>query len=296
MKGLKKLFKFLIFLLILVVVAGGVAYFYVDSIAEKAIERGGEMALGVPTELDKVHVSLWGGEATLTGLQVANPSGFQERTFLRLGQGDAAVSIGSLLSDTVRMPRIRLSDISINLEQKGKKNNVQPLLARAKSMAGGAEQPAEKNLSKDGKTFIVEYFSLDNVEVNAALELLGQTSDVTMKLPKIELRNLGDKENGLTMPELVQKVVQAVLSAAQNSSAQFSPALAQLLQGELGDLDAIQADLVGKARGQVEGTIKKLKEKLPAELPEGVNEEVEKMLDEKTGELLKKGMGDLLGN
>ena len=294
MKGIKKLIKFLIFLLILVVIAGGVAYFYVDSIAEKAIERGGEMALGVPTELDKVHVSLWGGEASLRGLRVANPAGFQERTFLNLGQGEAAVSIGSLMSDTVRLPRIRLRDITINLEQQGKKNNVQPLLARAKSMAGD-KQPAAGQ-AEAGKKFIVEYFTLDNVEVNAALEMLGQSSNVTMKLPKIELRNLGDQENGLTMPELVQKVVQAVLAAAQNSSGQFSPALQRLLAGELGDLDAIKSQVVGKARAQVEGAIEGLKKKVPADLPEGVNKEVEKMMDDKTSDLLKKGAGSLLGN
>lgn len=294
MKGIKKLIKLLVFLLILIVVAGGVAYFYVDSIAEKAIERGGEMALGVPTKLDKVHVSLWGGEASLSGLRVANPAGFKERDFLGLGQGEAAISIGSLMSDTVRMPRIRLRDITINLEQQGKKNNVQPLLARAKSMSGD-KQPAT-GPQEAGKKFIVEYFSLDNVEVNAALELLGQSSNVTMKLPKIELRNLGDKENGLTMPELVQKVVQAVLAAAQNSSGQFSPALQRLLAGELGDLDAIQTQVVGQARAQVEGAIEKLKERVPAQLPEGVNKEMEKMIDEKAGDLLKKGTGNLLGN
>lgn len=299
---MKKLFKTVLVLLVLVLVAGGVGYFYLDSLFVKAVERGGEMALGVPTELDQAHISVWGGEATLQGLRIANPTGFDQRLFAALGRGEAAVSVGSLISDTIRVPRVRLSDITINLEQQGKKNNLQPLLARAKSMQGsGTKSSTAPPAEGSGKKFIVEYFSLENVEVNAALALLDQNSTVSMKLPKIELRNLGAQENGLSMPALVQKVVQAVLAATQNSSAQFSPALARLLKGELGDLDQLQVEVVGQARAQVEGAIKKLQDKMSEELPtdqlkKNLPADLQQGIDQKTGDLLKKGAGKLFGD
>ena len=81
-----------------------------------------------------------------------------------------------------------------------------------------------------------------------------------------------------------------VLNTARASSVQLSPALAKLLAGELGGLDNIQAEVVGKARAQVEKAVSELQEKLPAQLPAGS----EKILEEKTGDLLK-GVGDLLG-
>lgn len=299
---MKKLFKLLVVLVVLVAIGVAGAFYYVDTIAEKAIERGGEMALGVPTQLDEVNISLWGGEASLSGLTIANPHGFTETTFMGLGQGDAAVSIGSLMSDTVRLPRIRLSNIRINLEQRGKQNNIQPLLARAKSMRGASSGTDSGSTAQGGgKKFIVEYFSLEDVQVQAALEMLGQTSSVNLALPKIELRNLGVKEQGLPMPELIQKVVQAVLSAVESSSGQFSPALARLLQGELGDLDTLSTEVVGQARAQVEKAVSELKDKVDVEgtldrvkekVP--VPEEAEKALKEKTDELMK-GVGDLLG-
>ena len=106
-----------------------------------------------------------------------------------------------------------------------------------------------------------------------------------MVLPQIELRNLGSDEGGLPMPELIQKVVQAVLSAAQNSSGQFSPALAQLLSGQLNGLDGVKTEVVGKAKAEVEKAVKQLQDKV--NLPP----DAEKALGEKAGELMKGILG-----
>ncbi len=291
---MKVLFKLFIVLLVIVVIAVAGAFFYVDTIAKKAIEQGGEMALGVSTNLDDVHISLFGGEASLSGLQIANPAGFKAQTFMGLGQGEVAVSLGSLLGDTVKIPRVSLSHIRINLEQSGKKNNVDPILARAKSMSGKQGKSAPQSAAKEGKKFIVEYFSLDDVQVNASLDFLGKVSKVNLVLPKIELRNLGADEQGLPMPELIQKVVQAILSAAQNSSGQLSPALAKLLAGELGDLEGIKTKVIGQAKAQVEKQVGDLQKKIQEQVPTNLSPEIDKVVDEKAGDLLK-GVGNLLG-
>lgn len=294
---MKIMMKLLIVLILIVVVAAGGAFFYVDSIAKKAIEQGGEMALGVPTRLDGLHISLLGGQAELNGLQVSNPAGFNAPVFMAMGQGDVAISLGSLLGDTVQIPHVRLSGIRINLEQSGKKNNVEPILARTRSLASqkgdSKSQPAS---SGSGKKFIIEYFSLDDVVVNANLELLGQESKVNVTLPKIELRNLGAKEQGLPMAELVQKVVQAVLSTVQNSSAQLSPALAKLLAGELADLDGIKTEVIGKAKAEVEKKVQAVKQQVEDKLKQAVpetplSEDLNKAVEEKTGSLLKGVLG-----
>lgn len=287
---MKTLFNLFIALIVLVIIIVTGAFFYVDSIAKKAIEQGGEMALGVPTTLNDVHISIWGGEASLNELRISNPPGFTAKTFMDLGHGEVAVSLGSLLEDIVKVPVVRLSHIRINLEQLDKKNNVEPLLARAKGMSGQQGKPAAQPATEAGKKFIVEYFSLEDVQINASLDLLGQASSVKLILPKIELRNLGANEQGLPMSELVQKVVQAVLSTAQSSSAQLSPALAKLLAGELSGLENIPTEVIGQAKIQVGKAVEDLRKKVKIPLPD----EVDKAVEEKAGELLK-GVGNLFG-
>ena len=295
---MKMMVKLIVALVVILVLAVGGMLFYVDSMAKKAIEFGGSEALGVATTLDQVNISFLGGSASLNGLNIANPSGFQQKNFLGLGTGEFAVSLGSLSGDTVVIPKVRFADILVNLEQKGKQNNIEPLLKRVKSMsgAGAGSDTASSSSAGAGKKFILEYLAIENVKVNAALDLLGQTADVNMVLPKIELRDLGKDKGGMPMPELVQKVVQAILDAAAQSSANLSPDLAKLLNGQLAGLDTIKTEVIGNATAEVEKKVQEVQQQVSKQLeqvplPAGTD----KALGGKTDDLMK-GVKGLLGN
>lgn len=284
-------------LVVLVLVVGGLLY-YVDAMAKKAIEYGGSEALGVATTLENVNISLLGGTASLKGLDIANPSGFKQKTFLGLGAGEFAVSLGSLTGDTVVIPKVRFTDILVNLEQIQQQNNIEPILSRVKAMSGSSGKAAQPAASSgdSGKKFILEYLAIENVKVNAVLELLGQTADVNMVLPKIELRDLGKAKGGLPMPELVRKVVQVILDAVAKSSANLSPDLAKLLKGQLAGLDTVKAEMVGKATAEVDKKVKEVQGQLSKQLeqvplPTGTD----KAIGEETDKLMK-GVKGLLGN
>ncbi len=295
---MKLLLKLIVALVLLAGVIVGAGFFYLDVIAKKAVEEGGTMALGVPTTLDSIHISLLGGEASLSGLTIANPAGFSNTVFMGLGDGGAAVSVSSLLSDTIVIPHVNLSNIRVNLEQRGKKNNIEPLLANAKKMAGSGRSPktapAPAADNGPGKKFIVEYFALNDVQVAADLDLLGQVSKVNLVLPKIELKNLGTAENGLPMDQLIQTVVEAVLAAVQSSSAQLSPELARLLKGQLGDLSGVKAEVIGKAQAEVEKVVKDVKQNIKDNIKADLPPEAEKLIDDKADGLIK-GLDNMLG-
>lgn len=292
---MKLLIKVVAFLVVLIVIVGAGVFLYSDVIVKKGIEKGGEIAFGVPTRVGEMNLSLLGGEATMQNLTIANPAGFSSQYFLELGHAGMAVSLQSLLGDKVTIPRVELSGIRVNLEQKDGRNNVNPLLKRARDLAGDKERSPESSPAPrrdDGKKFVISYFSLDNVQVNANLDILGQSSSLNLVLPKIELRNLGEEEQGLTMAELVERVVQIILATAQQSSGQLSPALARLLSGELGDLQALQLNLSGQVRQQTDRLLDDLQQKLPLE----VSEEDRRVIDDKAGDLIRDLGGRLRGN
>ncbi|MBW6510454.1 MAG: hypothetical protein K0A94_13045 [Desulfuromonadales bacterium] len=290
---MKLVVKLIGLLLVLVLVAGAVVIFYSGTLVQKGIEKGGEAALGVATRVGNVDISLMGGEATMSQLTIANPPGFSARQFLELGHANMAVSLHSLLSDTVTIPQLAISGIRVNLEQKGNKNNVNPLLERARTLAGEGRKTADAPASmpkEDGKKFIVSHFSLDDVQVNANLDAFGQSTSVNLVLPKIELRNLGDAQGGLTMAELIEQVVQVILETAQKSSGQLSPALARLLSGELSDLQSLQSGVIDRARQEVDRLAGELEKKLPIDVLEAEKQ----LIEEKASDLLR-GLGGRLG-
>jgi len=282
---MKGLLKGVLVLLVLVLVVVGGAFYYIDALAKKAIEYGGTQALGVPTTLDSIHISVFGGEASLGGLSIANPAGFSSGKLLGLGSGDVAVSLGTLTGDTVTIPRVRLAGIEMNLEQKGSQSNVSPILARAKTAPSGKPtQPA--SAGEPGKKFIVKLLTIEDVKVSAQLAMLGEAGRVNLVLPKIELKNLGADHGGMPMGELIQTVVQVIVETAANSSASLSPQLARLLKGDLQDLQKVKAEVIGQAAAEVEklsGDVGKQLEKVPGGAGAPVQQQTDKLLKDVKG-------------
>jgi hypothetical protein len=286
--SMKIILKLVVVLLVVLVVAAGALLYYVDSMAKKAIEYGGTEALGVATTLEQINISLLSGEARFNDLNVANPSGFSQPLFMGLGTGEFAVSLDSLSGDTVVIPKVRFADILVNLEQKDKTNNIQPILDRIKSLSGSSPAHGPSASAGQGKKFVLERLTIENVQVNAALDLLGHSTKVNLVLPKIELRDLGKDKGGMPMEELVQKVVQAILDAAAKSSGSLSPELASLLKGELKGLDSIKTEMIGKATAEVDKKVKEVQQQMSKQLeqiplPAGAD----KLVEEKAGKLLK---------
>lgn len=296
---MKSLVKILIVLVVIVAAALAGVLFYVDTLAKKAIEYGGTEALGVATRLDKISLSFMGGKADLNRLEIANPQGFASPRFFVLGEGRVAVSPGSLLEDTIVIPDIRLAHIRMNLEQKGKSNNIEPLLARARAAGGGSGQAPAGKADETGKKLVVDRFVIEDVQVAAQLDFLGESSKVNLVLPRIELKNLGRDKGGMTMPELIQTVIQTLLDAAARSSADLSPQLAALLRGQLKGLDTIKGELVGKAQAQIEGTVKKVQEQVGEQVQEQLKKVpvpagVDKKVEQEAGKALE-GVKGLFG-
>ena len=281
---MKTLVKFVIFVIVIALVAiAGVTY-YLDSIAKKAVEYGGSKALGVTTTVNKLHISLLDGSSSLDGFTIANPKGFSDENFMEITQAKVAIDIHSLLSDTVHIAGISLSGLQLSLEQSSQSSNVKSLLAnipRAKKSTPTVkttETTKSSPSSDSGKKFIVDLIVLEDIGVTAKLQALGtQLSDVSLTVPRIELNNVGQQQGGMMISELIQYVVEQVLNEVANNSNSLSPALAAMLQGNLASVDGLKAGAMRAASGEVEKTTQKLLKDI--DLPEGADAELQQAAD-----------------
>lgn len=281
---MKIIVKFVIFIIIFALIAiTGVTY-YLDSIAKKAVEFGGSKALGVTTSVDKLHISLLDGSSSLGGFTIANPKGFSAGNFMELKQGNVAININSLLSDTVNISEISLSGLHLNLEQSNQSSNVKALLAnipRAQKSTPKAKTTTTAKSSPNsatGKKFTVDLIVLDDIGVTAELQALGtQLSNVSLTVPRIELTNVGQQQGGMLIAELIQYVVEQVLNEVANNSNSLSPAVAAMLQGDLASVDGLKAGAMRAASGEMEKATKKLLKDL--DLPEGSDTQLQQAAD-----------------
>lgn len=248
-------------LIVLVVVAVGGAWLMVDSIAKKGIEQGGQMALGVPTDVQTVNFGLLNGSVMIEGLKVGNPAGFTSPCMVKTGKFDVAVKPSSVLSEPIVVEKFILDGLELNLEQAGAKNNVSMVLDHIKQLGGqggpeaqGAEKPAaptghEQHAAPQGggedkgTRLMISKIVIKNV---VAQVYLPAGKPLTVKVPEIVMENVSnDNAKGITTNMLIARVLPAVVAAVLENGKGVIPAdMAGMLSG---DLSGISAKVGGSA-------------------------------------------------
>ena len=223
---MKKLLKIaallLLVLLVLLGIGVGVLYYNIDSLAKREIEQGGSSALGVTTKVGGVSLHVFSGELSLSGLNVANPSGFAAPHFLTLKKGEVVVALNSLNKDTVDIPKLSLSGIDVNLERSAAGSNYGKIIENLAKLKGSSP-PA----SGQEKRFIIHELTIEHVSIHADVlaapgqigQIINSAVAVNVPIERIELKDVGRTGTGMggtgvTMKELSRVIVQAVLAAA----------------------------------------------------------------------------------
>lgn len=294
---MKLFLKIIVALIVVIIVAIVALFLYIDRAAKMGIERGATYALGVQTDLGSADVGIFSGEFAMSGLNVANPEGFDTPHFLHLNDGAVAVSLGTLRQDMVELPRVHLTGLDMNLEKKQGKSNYDVILANLKRLESG-EKP--KDESGEGKDFIIREILIR--EVNVQVDLLpmgGELSRVKVPIDEIRLTDVGTGEAGaIKFSELADVILKAVLAAVVENGADLPGEVLGELQNGLASLQSLGDMGIGAATvidGQVRelaGTLGKTAEELGKSLDEATGglEDLGKQADEGL-----KGLGDLFG-
>jgi hypothetical protein len=293
-----KIFLTILAVLIVIIIAAVLALFmYIDYAAKVGIERGATYALGVQTTVGGADVGIFSGEFGMTGLNVANPEGFDTPHFLKLDDSAVAVSLGTLRQDTVDLPRLHLTGLDMNLEKKAGKSNYDVILDNLKRLESG-EKP--KDETGEGKNFVIREVLIKDVNVQVdVLPIGGELSRVKVPIDEIRLTDVGTgDQNGVKFTELADVILKSLFAAVIENGADLPGEVLGELQNGLAGLQSLGDMGIGVAAvidGQVQelaGTIGKTAEELGKGLGEAAGglEDLGKQADEGL-----KGLGDIFG-
>jgi hypothetical protein len=222
-----------------------------DYLIKIGVEKGASSALKVPVEVKSVHLSVIHSSVVINGLRIGNPAGYELPQFLSLGEAKAAVSTGSLLSDTIDIDYIVLNGINLSVEQKGFGTNLQEILnSLPKSEAETQQAPGKKLRIKQ----------LEISDVNVTLKLLplpGKANKITIKLAPIKMENLGT-DDGLSMATLTSKILVAIAAGVAKQATGILPeGLTNSIQSSLGKAGGIfssgSKEVLDIGKGATEG-------------------------------------------
>ncbi len=280
-------------IVVLVVAAIAAVFLYIDSAAKAGVEMAASSALGVNTTLDKADVGIFSGSFSMSGLNIDNPPEFSETPFLTLGEGKIAVSLGSLLKETIEVPLLSLDNLHIEIAQRKGKTNYGSILA---NMGTDRQTPAPSTSTQPAKTFVIKEVSITNVTAHLSFAPIGGSPTViSIPIDKIELTNVGANKP-LPLSELAGVIVQAVFSSVVEDGGALIPPgmlgdLTSALAG-LGDLSELGVTMVSDLSDQAEEMLQNL-DQLGKDAQSALEDAANDVI-EKNKQKLKKGLGNLL--
>jgi len=207
----------LLTLLALLVVLAGAGWFYLDHVAQRVVERGGSRALGVPVQVDSMALSPFSGRLGIDGLRVANPEGFSAEPLFRLDRGAVQVRPASLFADVIEVPELTLDGLIVRLERKNAGTNLDRIVENLRGNntgedAGSGDAGADTGAASGQPTRLrIGYLRITGVGAQVDLgSELGERGRFSVDVPPIEMRDLGDDPDGLTVAALVERITRAV--------------------------------------------------------------------------------------
>ena len=237
---------------LVLVVTFGFGIYYVlsglDGMVKMAIEAYGSQATQTAVQVESVKIVLKDGSGAIRGLTVSNPQGFTTPQAFSLGEITTQIDLKSLSEEVTVIEHIsvRAPEIFFELNESGK-NNLGELKQNLSSSASetSASSSASKSSDAESKIIIRKLLFTDG---NIQARVVSLDKNYALKLPKIEMNNLGGK-NGATPAQIADQVLKVLTDRA-------------LAEVKKKGLDQYKVQLEGEVNKQLDVEKEKLNDKL----------------------------------
>ena len=204
------------FVVILVGAVLGVGYYLMqnlDEIVKNMIEEVGTEVINAQVQVKEVKINLPEGKATLRGLTVANPPGFSSEPLFTLSNVSVTIDTSSLAEPVYLIEEISIDGVRVLAEQTGMVTNVQ------KFMDGMPKSDDPGAIRDTGSSEADIKLAISRIDfLNGMMELRSdQIGNQSIELEKLQLRNIGTSENGLTPDEGGEEIAGQLMVSVQDA-------------------------------------------------------------------------------
>lgn len=279
---MKKIISWTLMILVVLLMTGGLVFLNrLNSIVRSVVQSQSQTQLKVPTSLAAANVSIMNGSVALDQLVIGPPEGFKGDIF-SLGQVAVKVSYGQLSKKPVHIQSITIDKPRLLLEQSGGKFNLKVLMDNLPKSEGTTDPSTLK--------LIINELTITDasVVIKPGLGLAGLDKDIEVKIPSIQMKNIGNADsaqNGAALKEVVMLTTRELAGKAVELGNLPEP-IKLALSGDLNDLTKQFTDKLGHEAQQALGNVQAQADKAV----KGVQDNVQKEADKAVGNLLN-GLG-----
>lgn len=242
-------------ILLIVVILVASIYAGRNILIKNLINSGASNVLATNVNVDSVNFSPFDGIFQMTGISVANPDGFSAGNALYLGGINIKVEAKSMLTKSLNIEEIRITNPEINIVGKpGDTNlarltkNVSSSSPRSSSTKNSSTEHAKHSEKECNVDVAIRYFTLQEGKVSASFVGLPEAAEV--KLPVLELHNIGT-DNKVNLHQAIQIIFKEIMQLSQKTALSGA--------GFSGQLENLKSEFQEKTKGLKEDISNKLK-------------------------------------
>ena len=241
-------------LVLLIIIAAIVVGLCLGGIVKSGINRYGPAITQTPLTVDSVSLSLLTGSATIKGLVVGNPPGYQTPQAISIGEISVGINPATVLSDKVVIRHLKVDSAAITFEGGFSGNNLTAIKNNVNGTAAKGGPVATNSAARPAASRKLEVDDLDitNAKVSGSLRLFAgkEISISNLPIPEIHLTGLGTGPEGITATDLTQRVLSAltdaVLQALEKDAGNLTKGAGNLGKQGLNGIKSGLGNLFGK--------------------------------------------------
>jgi len=244
--------KVLVGVAALAVIVVGAVFFLLsnlDGIVKDAIQIYGSEATKTQVVVRDVKIKLEAGEGSITGLNIGNPAGFSDPNIFELGNISTKIDISTIRQNPIVIDEIIISAPKVVYEIN--KSGVSNADVLKKNLGAGGDSNASSAADDDvAVKMIIRRLVVEGTSAKVRIAALGDQQQ-SVSLPKIVMRDIGQKSGGATAAEVAQQLSSKLLGNVKGSVAKLG---VDKYIGKSADAFKAQAlDKIGGAGGAVGG-------------------------------------------
>jgi len=216
---MKKLMITVIGLLAVVTVGLVFVWSNLDGIVKEAIQTHGSEATKTQVSVANVALKLESGQASISGLNVGNPSGFSEPNIFELGEISVKIDISSINENPIVIDEIMIKAPVVAYEiNKSGTSNADVL----KKNLGVSESSSSASSSsgEDEVKMIIRKLVVEGSKAKVRIAAMGG-EEQSVSLARIQLTDIGKKSGGATAAEVAQLLSSKLLGNVKTSVAKL---------------------------------------------------------------------------
>ena len=219
---MKVLKYILLALLVLIIAAFIVVWLYLEPLVKTVTHKFGTQIVGTEVNLAGFKLNPLKGVVELKGLTVGNPTGYSAPNLLSLGEISVKIDPKSLLSDTIIVEDVKVSDPIITYEMPDfSTSNVMQIQQNVARNTASEEvkeekveevkEAAEEEKAESTKNVIIRKVLIDGGALSAITPLQKHDTALELSMPAIEIAEIGGEGQKVTIKESIATIFNKIL-------------------------------------------------------------------------------------